>query len=344
MIAKHPQGIAIALWVALSLMIAPHAHGQATCTAAPPVVLSVPPIEAPAKPVVGQVLGNPDGYEFASRDALRCTYSPYVIQYWSTASVPIQNLAFSGRYFAHSGLSMPVYSTGLTGVGFALMAQDQEGGTTLPVTTGLSTLRAHQSPGIPTWGLRGRLFFVATGPITGGALPARTFAMFRVYTASTPHLLQYSGVQINVPRKPTCSVATPTVPLDLGAVNSRDFKGIGSVAGTASRNIVLQCADSTGPTLDVWVTVTDQSQPANRSDRLSLTPASTAKGIALQLLHGNRLINYGPDAVGTANQWLAGTTGNGSFLIPLTARYVQTDHAIRPGTAKGLATFTLDYR
>ena len=51
-----------------------------------------------------------------------------------------------------------------------------------------------------------------------------------------------------------------------------------------------------------------------------------------------------PAAIGTPNQWLAGSIGNGTFQIPLTARYIQTGAAVRPGTANGLATFTLAYR
>lgn len=50
------------------------------------------------------------------------------------------------------------------------------------------------------------------------------------------------------------------------------------------------------------------------------------------MLNGTAAINYGPDSngVGNKNQWLAGTTANGVFNIPLTARYVQTDTTVSP--------------
>ncbi|MCF4976347.1 fimbrial protein, partial [Pseudomonas lactis] len=167
-----------------------------------------------------------------------------------------------------------------------------------------------------------------------------------LYPTATHHAFNFGSVEVGPPSKPTCTVSTPSVAIPLGAVESRAFKGIGSVAGNATRTITLQCAGGGGAESDVLLTLTDQTQPANRSDQLTLTANSTAKGVALQLLFGNRLISYGPDAaaIGTPNQWLAGSTGNGTFQIPLTARYIQTGATVRPGTANGLATFTLAYR
>ncbi len=69
--------------------------------------------------------------------------------------------------------------------------------------------------------------------------------------------------------------------------------------------------------------------------------------MALQLVRGgNILVRYGADSssVGNPNQWLVGTTGNGTVQIPLTARYIQTQQTIAPGSANGVATFTMSYR
>ena len=241
---------------------------------------------------------------------------------------------------------MPIHLTGVQGVGFAFMAQDRDVGPMQTVTTGVTVLRGPIHPGLPTWGLRGRLFFVVTGPIQGGTITPRTFAGLYLYTSDTHHAFNFGSVEVGPPSKPTCTVSTPSVAIPLGAVESRAFKGIGSVAGNATRTITLQCAGGGGAESDVLLTLTDQTQPANRSDQLTLTANSTAKGVALQLLFGNRLISYGPDAaaIGTPNQWLAGSIGNGTFQIPLTARYIQTGAIVRPGTANGLATFTLAYR
>jgi type 1 fimbria pilin len=96
----------------------------------------------------------------------------------------------------------------------------------------------------------------------------------------------------------------------------------------------------------VYTTLTDQTNPANQSNTLSLSASSTASGIGIQVLNGNTVISYGPDSsvVGNPNQWLAGSTGNGTFNIPLTARYAQTAPTVKPGTANGIATFTMSYQ
>ena len=135
--------------------------------------------------------------------------------------------------------------------------------------------------------------------------------------------------------------------MPLGTVPVKAFAGVGSHAGSVTRNITLSCAGGTGGTRDVFITVTDHTSRSNRSDVLSLTASSLARGVALQLVRsGNILVRYGADSssVGNPNQWLVGTTGNATVQIPLTARYIQTQPTITPGSANGVATFTMSYR
>ncbi|PHN63006.1 hypothetical protein AO268_02690 [Pseudomonas sp. ICMP 8385] len=323
-------------------------QANARCSPAPPVVLSIEPISVPANPQMGQVLGNPQGYVLDSPNALSCSYGVGVLSdHWSYMSVP-NNMGFTGKYFGHSGLSLPIFATGTPGVGFGVMAQDRDGGEWKFINQGISNLRGPMRPGLATWGVRVRVVFFVTGAVQGGPIFSRPFAQFRVHPDfNAAHLFTFGTIAVGPPLKPTCSVATPSVPINLGPVAVTEFRGgVGSIAGSATRDIQLQCAGGTGGQQDVLVTVTDQTQPANRSDRLTLTGDSTASGIALQLLHGSTVVSYGADAnaIGNPNQWQAGSTGNGSFLIPLTARYIQTEPAVRPGTANGLATFTLSYR
>ena len=78
---------------------------------------------------------------------------------------------------------------------------------------------------------------------------------------------------------------------------------------------------------------------------LSLTNASTARGVGVQLRRGATVLTYGA-ATGVAtdaNQWTAGSvaTGVSSLSIPLTARYVQTAAPITAGTANAQAIFTM---
>ena len=346
---KRTHALRRALLVVLTcsaILVVARVQAKATCTPAAPTVLSVPRITVPTNPVVGQVLGSPDGYPIEVTHGLSCTYDPHVIiEYWSSIGIS-RDIPWSGHYFGHSGLAMPVYLTGVPGVGFAFMAEDRDSGPMKIVTTGVTVLHGPVYPGLPTWGARGRVFFVVIGAVSGGTVIPRTFSGLNLYTNATFHAINFGSIEIGPPSKPTCTVSTPSVAIALGAVESRAFTGINSVAGSATDTIILQCAGGSGGRLDVLVALTDQTQPSNRSDRLTLTATSKARGVALQLLFGDRVISYGPDSatVGAPHQWLAGSTDNGTFQIPLTARFIQTSKSIHPGPANGLATFTLTYR
>lgn len=339
------------LWLYVSglafiiLIIVGDANANANCDPGPPTVLSIAPIDVPSNAQMGQVLGDPNGYAFEVPDALRCTYdTSVVIDYWSFMTMS-RTFNYVGYYLSAQGWRMPVFRSGVLGVGFGMVAQDRDVGGYQGVG-GVATLRSGVNPGIPSWGVRGRLFFFVTGNIQGGVMPSATLGSLNVYTASRTHDIQISSTRIGPPRKPTCRISTPMLAMSLGTVSAHLFSGINSVAGHTTQTITLDCSGGTGAALEVLVTLTDQTNPSNRSDRLSLTSTSTAKGVALQLLHGTQLLRYGADtgSAGNPNQWLAGSTDNGLFQIALTARYIQTGGFIAPGTANGLATFTMSYR
>lgn len=331
---------------ALSLTVANDVQGVANCDPGAPTVLSIAPIDVPGNPQMGQVLGDPNGYAFEVPNAMRCTYdSNLVTDYWSYMTFTNTH-RYIGYYLGAQGWRMPVFQSGVTGVGIGMVAQDRDGGAYVGVG-GQATLRANVNPGIPTWGVRGRLFFFVTGNnIQGGLMPAEALASLHVNTASRVHDIRIVNTRIGPPRKPTCQVSTASLALSLGEISVRLFGGTGSVAGSTTQTLTLDCSGGTGASLDVLVTLTDQTNPANRSDLLTLTTSSTATGVALQLLHNGQVLRYGEDSssVGNLNQWLAGSTDNGVFQIPLTARYIQTKAFIQPGTANGLATFTMSYR
>ncbi|MGF6094066.1 fimbrial protein [Pseudomonas sp. 18175] len=338
------RALCVAGLAVMGFVVSAETQANATCDPGPPTVLAIAPIDVPASPIMGQVLGDPNGYAFEVPDAMRCTYRPdLVIDYWSYMTFSPAH-RYLGYWLPAQGFRMPVYQTGVTGVGVGMVAQDRDGGSYEPVS-GMATLRSGVNPGIPTWGVRGQVFFFVTGNIQGGVIPGGTLGSLHVYTSGTMHDIAIANTLVGPPSKPTCTVSTPALTMNLGEVPARQFTGVGSVAGSATDTITLQCAGGTGATVDVRVTLTDQSNPANRSDRLTLTGSSTAAGVALQLLYGAQVVSYGEDssAVGNVNQWLAGSTDNGLFQITLTARYVQTLDFIKPGTANGVATFTLSY-
>lgn len=90
--------------------------------------------------------------------------------------------------------------------------------------------------------------------------------------------------------------------------------------------------------------LTDQTTQANQTNILSLTPASTATGVGVQILDGTSPVVFGQ--VGTApttditRNIVVGTP---TVDIPLKARYVRTGN-MTAGTVTAIATFTVDYR
>lgn len=194
-----------------------------------------------------------------------------------------------------------------------------------------------------------RFELVKTGPITQSGTLTGEIAKGIVQNAGN---FQFASIRISggievSPKKPTCSVATPSVVVKFPPVPSKVFTGIGSFSPEKPFSIGLTCSGGVPPaTVNVAVTLTDQTNLANLSDTLSLTPTSTAKGVGIQVLNGTTVVQYGPSssAWGAQNQWVAGVTGNGSFSIPLNARYVQTGQTVTPGSANGLATFTMSYQ
>ncbi|OAE12400.1 hypothetical protein AZH11_13205 [Pseudomonas simiae] len=331
--------------------MAAHAHFSAgTCTPQATLNLSIAPITLPVNPQVGQVIGAANGYDVGSNSfVMLCRYQDWPIEQPVSANMSVVNSPANGRTFSASGVSMPVYATGLPGVGFAMMARDPGQPMRAISHTGTTLLNTkHNKPN--GWGLQGRVYLVATGPVSAGTIPSRNIARYtltNVTTASPGYVaVNFTNAVIAPPRRPTCRVSAPSIAMSVGRIASRDFKGPGSFAGSVTQDITLECAGGTGGTQDVFITITDQTDKANRSDRLTLTRTSNARGVALQLLHGAQLVRYGADsaAVGNLNQWQVGSTGNGKVTIPLTARYVQTEQTITPGVANGLASFTLSYR
>lgn len=189
--------------------------------------------------------------------------------------------------------------------------------------------------------------FVKTGPIVGGGTLTGIFAQaMRVQANAIFYNMTWGGPVVIEPNIPTCTVATPSISVPLGSPKLSDFTQVGYTSHSEPFNISLTCAGGDdGKVTDVYITLTDQTNPANISDTLTLTPDSTANGVGIQVLNGSTVVSYGPDSsvVGNTNQWQAGSTGNGTFTIPLTARYIQIAPAVTPGRANGRATFTMSY-
>ena len=146
----------------------------------------------------------------------------------------------------------------------------------------------------------------------------------------------------------TCSVSagSQNIAVPMGTVNRGAFTGVGSTAGGAAFSVQLQNC-SAG--LNVFMTVTDGSNPGNTSDVLGLTPgAQVATGIGIRIVRqdNSQRVSYGADSSlpGNANQMSFGTTTGATMSLPFTAAYVQTQSFITGGTANAIATITMSYQ
>ncbi len=147
----------------------------------------------------------------------------------------------------------------------------------------------------------------------------------------------------------TCIVLTSNVAIPLtsaAGISARTFTGVGSGSGWTGRMpLKLDC---TGNLSDVFMTVTDATTPSNRSSILSLTTASAARGIGIELsIFGSPKMSFGPDssAIGTVNQFkvVNAADATGAVTIDFSARYVQTDAKVVSGSAMGAQTPTRLY-
>lgn len=245
-----------------------------------------------------------------------------------------------------------VYRTNIAGIGVAtnVIANRPAGCQGTPYLP----FQCDGSGGLPAGrGMTLRFTFIRIGTISAASqsLTGSMAAWNHGGAGSTNPRLNFtwgSAVTIS-PRRPTCSVAVGdrTVGVNLGDVAASAFTGVGSTAGGQNFNLAVTCTGGDPGALarTVNVRATDATRPTNTSQVLSLTTASTATGVGVQMRRGATVLTYGA-TTGTAtdaNQWTAGSVGTGvsGLTIPLSARYVQTAAPVTAGTANAQAIFTM---
>ncbi|MBF8749799.1 fimbrial protein [Pseudomonas guariconensis] len=182
---------------------------------------------------------------------------------------------------------------------------------------------------------------VITGSVGAGvltSLPSLDIGMDDCYGSNLRyHITLSTGAQIVAG---SCLVTTPSVSATLPVVTTRTFAGVGSTSGATRLRIGLNCNAGA----EVYITLTDSTNPGNRTTQLTPAAGSTAGGLAMRLLYNGAPIAYGPDSAvaGNINQWRVGASSS-LTEVPLTAEYIATG-AVTPGEIKGIATFTMSYQ
>lgn len=246
---------------------------------------------------------------------------------------------------ALAGIGVPsgkIYPTSIPNIGVRMRSE----GAYWPFTEHIANPEVYWSVGYQI-----QMELIKTGPITAGGVLQGAFGRYLdKLTDETLVEFRFARTVPVKPQVPSCSVATPVIPVSMGRVSPDSFSGPNSVSAPVQPfEIKLTCSGGhIGTATNAHITLTDQTNPANRSGILSLSPTSTAEGYGIQILKGDTVLSYGPDsaAVGNPNQWKAGTIAQGvsTFVIPLSARYIQTTTSTEPGSADAVATFTLSYQ
>jgi len=158
----------------------------------------------------------------------------------------------------------------------------------------------------------------------------------------SPHTAAFASTSGNI-GIPTCSTSSVTVTLP--TVSPADLTPVGTVFGATPFSINLVCPS--GNPVRLFMTLTDSTDPTNRTKNLTLTPTSTATGVKIRVSRGTTDISYGADSPARAgvNQFQVGTmtAAGGPFSAAFTAAYVSTA-TVTGGTVNAIATYTMSYQ
>lgn len=248
-------------------------------------------------------------------------------------------------FLSTSPASGNTFTTGVAGLGVNLYYQNGATRTQITPGLGVNLALAMNGPGaIAT--VQAEL--IVTGPVGSGTLNALpTVGVSFLALGLGCGLLSLSDISLPVTATSgtvtsiSCSVINPAITVNLPPVAAQTLGSVGKTAGATRFTIPLNCGSAGA---NVYVTLTDQTAPANTTSLLTLKPASTAGNVKVQILRsGGTAVSYGPEsAAGVTNQWLVGPSGT-TTGIPLSAQYYATG-AATPGTVQAAAVFTLSYQ
>lgn len=301
----------------------------------------------------------------SSRLNVRCDVGIYnIVRDRKLTSIPLPLSSWSG---ANAG---KVYESGVPGIGVYFFAEGQAlpDANTFPNCGGGINFCNH----FPD--LAFDLFLIKTGDVSPGTIQGALLpSMENDWIGPTNTLiLQRVGFvgSMNVVSR-TC--ITPDVNVPLGTHSIGEFSGVGSGTAWKTFNISLNnCPAFHGtfpgnpqPQFDAdGDVITEQGRASNvlgfRLDPtdgmvdaangiISLTPAPSgflpaATGIGIQIGTGDAVPAPVPLATIRSSGIATTATEGGSYVIPLSARYIQTASALTPGPANGAVVFTIDYQ
>ncbi|WP_312983523.1 fimbrial protein [Atlantibacter sp.] len=244
-----------------------------------------------------------------------------------------------------------VYKTNIEGVGYAIGGTASSECNVTAWVSGSGTIRnrvdtvslcANQQGMFAVQPIKGQVFitYYKTATVTGsGTVAAKQAGALVLLNNSLlwqdpPIVVTSSAFNITTLG---CTVDKPIISVPMGDVPGNAFHGQGTWPGdirTQTFNLPLTCFAGTKVEMQIDGNVNDAT---NGVLNLSSSGEGSAKGVGVQVLYNNAPLQLAaPIATGTASI-------NGSYTIPLKARYYQTGPKVTGGTANATATFTLTY-
>ncbi|WP_175040750.1 fimbrial protein [Burkholderia contaminans] len=138
----------------------------------------------------------------------------------------------------------------------------------------------------------------------------------------------------------TCATTTPSVAVDLGTYSVRPGSTVGTTSPSRRFSIGLRCDTGVAGEFGVAMRLDGNNPVDAAAGLLALTPTSTAKGMAIQVMKDDGT----PLPLGETWTVAASVSSAGTISVPLWARYFQAGVPVVPGTANALATLSIDYR
>lgn len=184
---------------------------------------------------------------------------------------------------------------------------------------------------------------VVIAPVTSNLSSSISVPIARDYVSDSPgalvnarelHRLQIASFNTQVTGNAPCTTSNVTV--NLGTHAASGFGGPGSTTAPVDFTIQLKNCPAGMRRLAYQIDPATTVVPGTGNSVVTLSAASTATGVGVQLLDGTGA------PLALASQLTIGDSG-GSYTIPLKARYYKTAATVGGGSANSAMTFTITY-
>lgn len=300
----------------------------------------------------GALTGN---WNIQKKQSMFCYYSGKIDK-----ETIISTEASSGYTTTFENTSYDIYATAQPGIGWIMGAKDGgSGGVWAPLLAARETQVFPYPGGIPEYVAPGadvRLAYVRIpGLLNPGKIiiPGKDIAKVKCYRQGKlieTATIKIAAVEMTIKAR-SCRIQTGEQTVQMGTLTRQAFSGLAvgqniEPGNTATLN--LSCDKDVIP----FVTISDNNNPANVSDIISLsspTATTTAKGVAYQAFYNNQRQSLGPKSPdkGTKNQFQVGqitTADNQAVPVALQFKYLKTSNTVTAGDANASVTLTFSYQ